>query len=349
MLQGVGSTPNADYAGTIPHQSFMLFQMMFAIITPALISGAYAERVKFSAMALFTVLWATFIYFPMAHMVWGKGGLFNWALPDAAGNVAAVPVLDFAGGSVVHISSGVSALVFALVLGKRHGYPTQAMPPHNLVLTLTGAALLWFGWFGFNAGSALNAGGLASSAFAATHFAAASAALVWAGLEWAIRGKPSALGTASGMVAGLATVTQGAGFVSVPSAMLIGACAGAVCFLACWKLKTALGYDDSLDAFGVHGIGGMLGCLMTGLLASAVVNPLIADTYRVNGQAVSLAGPGQFVNQAICVGFTAALAIVGTYVILRVVDAVVGLRVTTDEEINGLDTTLHGEEAYSTL
>ncbi|MCY3019022.1 MAG: ammonium transporter [Planctomycetota bacterium] len=349
MLQGVGGAPNADYAPTIPHQTFMLFQMMFAIITPALISGAYAERMKFSGMVVFTVLWSTFIYFPLAHMVWGKGGLFNWALPDAAGKTALVPVLDFAGGTVVHISSGVSALVFALVLGRRNGYPSQPMPPHNLVLTLAGAALLWFGWFGFNAGSALSAGSLASSAFAATHFAAATAALAWAGMEWWIRGKPSALGTASGMVAGLATVTQGAGFVSVPAAMLIGAIAGVVCFMACWKLKSALGYDDSLDAFGVHGIGGTTGCLLTGLLASAAINPLIAETYQVDGHAVSLAGPGQFVNQAKCAAFAIVLAVVGTFVILKVLNATVGLRVTKEQETDGLDTTQHGEEAYSTL
>ena len=349
MLNGVGSIPNTDYAPTIPHQTFMLFQMMFAIITPALISGAYAERMKFNAMVVFTLLWSTFIYFPLAHMVWGKGGLFNWALPDASGQPALVPVLDFAGGTVVHISSGVSALVFALVLGKRHGYPAQPMTPHNLVLTLTGAALLWFGWFGFNAGSALSAGGLATSAFAATHFAAATAALVWAGLEWLLKGKPSALGTASGMVAGLATVTQGAGFVSVPSAIVIGAAAGAVCFTACWKLKNALGYDDSLDAFGVHGVGGMLGCLLTGLFASAAINPLIANTYQAGGQAVSLAGPHQIVNQLKCVACAVPFAVVGTYVILKLVNATLGLRVSKQEEIDGLDTVLHGEEAYGAL
>jgi Amt family ammonium transporter len=260
-----------------------------------------------------------------------------------------VPLLDFAGGTVVHISSGISALVVALVLGKRHGYPAQPMTPHNLVFTLAGAALLWFGWFGFNAGSALNCSGLASSAFAATHFAAATAGLVWALLEWRIRGKPSALGTASGMVAGLATVTQGAGFVSIPSAMLIGAIAGTVCFIACWKLKVALGYDDSLDAFGVHGVGGVIGCLLTGLLASAAVNPLIADTYQVNGKAVSLAGPGQFVNQAQCAAFAIALAVVGTFVILKIVNATIGLRATKEQEIEGLDTTQHGEEAYAMM
>jgi Amt family ammonium transporter len=347
MLNGVGGAPNPDYAPTIPHQTFMLFQMMFAIITPALISGAYAERVKFSSMILFTVLWSTFIYFPMAHMVWGKGGLFNWALPDAAGKVAAVPLLDFAGGTVVHITSGLSALVFALVLGRREGYPARPMPPHNLVLTLAGAALLWFGWFGFNAGSALNCGSLASSAFGATHFAAATAALVWAGCEWILRGKPSALGTASGMVAGLATVTQGAGFVSVPSAMLIGALAGGVCFMACWRLKTVLGYDDSLDAFGVHGIGGMMGCLLTGLLASAAINPAIANTYQVGGQLVSLAGPEQVVNQFKVLLVAVALAVGGTWIILRVVNAVCGLRVTLEHEVGGLDISQHGEEAYN--
>jgi Amt family ammonium transporter len=347
LLDGVGGAPNPDYAPTIPHQTFMLFQMMFAVITPALISGAYAERVKFSAMVAFTILWSTVVYFPLAHMVWGKGGLLNWALPAALGSVGRVPVLDFAGGTVVHISSGVSALIFALILGKRRGYPQQPMPPHNLVFTLAGAGLLWFGWFGFNGGSALNAGALATSAVAATHFAAATAGLTWAGMEWLIKGKPSALGTVSGMVAGLATVTQGAGFVSVPSAMLIGMAAGGVCFVSCYKLKNLFGYDDSLDAFGIHGVGGILGALLTGLLASAVVNPAIASTYQQEGHAVSLAGPIQFWNQAQGVLIGAGLAVCATYLILKVVDATIGLRVNDTQEIEGLDTVLHGEEAYN--
>ena len=236
----------------------MLFQMMFAIITPALISGAVAERMKFSAYLLFTVLWATFVYFPLAHMVWGKGGLFNWALGGR------VPVLDFAGGTVVHISSGVSALVCALVLGKRLGYPREPMPPHNVVLSLIGAGLLWVGWFGFNAGSAVSAGKLASSAFAATHFSASAAALSWALCEWLQKGRPSVLGVASGMVAGLATITPASGFVSVPSALLIGLVAGAACYFAVSRLKARFGYDDSLDVFGVHCLGSTVGMLMLG-------------------------------------------------------------------------------------
>ena len=343
MLKGVGGEPNGDYAATIPHQTFMLFQLMFAIITPALISGAYAERIKFSSMVVFTILWATVVYFPLAHMVWGKGGLFNWCLGGK------IPALDFAGGTVVHISAGFSALVCCLMLGKRKGYPQQPMLPHNLVLSVTGAALLWVGWFGFNAGSALSAGTLATSAFAATHFAAAMAALGWAGMEWIQRGKPSALGTISGLVAGLVAVTPASGFVTIPSAMLIGLAAGVVCFLAVTKLKIALGYDDSLDAFGVHGVGGVLGALLTGLLASGDVNPLIKDTFKPNGtDAVSLVGGGgQFINQLMSVGVTIGLTVVATFVILKVVDAVLGLRVTEEAELQGLDVSMHGEEAYA--
>ncbi len=345
MLEGVGAAPNGEYAATIPHQTFMLFQLMFAIITPALISGAYAERMKFSAMVLFTILWATFVYFPMAHMVWGKGGLFNWALP---GEVC-IPALDFAGGTVVHVTSGVSALVCALVLGRRLGYPGQPMPPHNVVLSLVGAALLWVGWFGFNAGSALAAGGLATSAFAATHFASAAAALGWAGSEWLLRGKPSALGAASGMVAGLVAVTPASGFVTVPAALAIGLLAGIVCYLAVSKLKNRFGYDDSLDAFGVHGVGGTLGALLTGVFASAGVNELIAGTYKdASGAAVSLErGAGQFFRQSAAVAVAWVLAGVFTWLILRVVNNLVGLRANEMEETLGLDVALHGERAYN--
>ena len=342
MLNGVDAKPNAAYAATIPHQTFMLFQLMFAIITPALISGAYAERVKFSSMVLFTTLWVTFVYFPLAHMVWGKGGLFNWCLDGS------IPALDFAGGTVVHISSGISALVFALVLGKRKGYPKSPMLPHNLVLSVIGAALLWVGWFGFNAGSALNAGGLATSAFAATHFAAAAAALAWAGMEWIQRGKPSILGTISGLVAGLVAVTPASGFVTVPSALLIGLCAGVVCYLAVTKLKLALGYDDALDAFGIHGVGGTLGALLTGIFANKLVNPAIEATYKVNDVAVSLEGGfPQFINQAKAAAFTIVLAALATLVLLKLIDAVIGLRVSEDEEAQGLDLSQHGEEAYA--
>jgi Amt family ammonium transporter len=342
LLNGVGGAPNGTYAGTIPQQTFMLFQLMFAIITPALISGAYAERIKFSAMVVFTILWATVVYFPLAHMVWGNGGLFNWALGGK------IPALDFAGGTVVHISAGVSVLVCCLVLGKRKGYPQSPMMPHNLVLSVIGAGLLWVGWFGFNAGSALASGSLASSAFAATHFASAAAAMAWAGMEWIQRGKPSALGTISGLVAGLVAITPASGFVTIPNALLIGLAAGVVCYLAVTKLKIVLGYDDSLDAFGVHGVGGTLGALLTGVFASSEVNPLIKDTFKVNGNPVDLSGGGaQFVNQAMAAGITIVLSIVATFVILKVVDAVIGLRASEEDEQQGLDLSMHGEEAYS--
>jgi Amt family ammonium transporter len=342
FLKDVGAAPDADYAGTIPAQTFMLFQMMFAIITPALISGAVAERIKFSAYVMFMLLWVTVVYFPLCHMMWGKGGFFNWALGGK------IPVLDFAGGTVVHISSGVSALVFAVMIGKRSGFPREAMMPHNVVLSLIGTGLLWVGWFGFNAGSALNAGPLATSAFAATHFSAAAAALSWAGMEWLQRGRPSVLGVASGMVAGLATITPASGFVTVPSAFCIGLAAGIVCYTAVTKIKSVFGYDDSLDVFGVHGVGSATGMLMLGFLASADVNPAIATTFKANGVAVSLAGGShQFFNQLIGVVFTVVLAAVGTFVIVKIISATIGLRVTQEEESMGLDLTQHGERAYN--
>jgi len=342
MLRDVGGAPNADYSATVPQESFMLFQMMFAIITPALISGAVAERIKFKAYVLFTVLWVTVVYFPLCHMVWGTGGLFNWQLGGK------IPVLDFAGGTVVHISSGVSALVCALLLGKRAGYPQEPMLPHNVVLSLIGAGLLWVGWFGFNGGSALGAGALATSAFAATHFSAAAAALSWAATEWLHKGRPSVLGAASGMVAGLATVTPASGFVSVPSAFCIGLAAGVVCYFAVTKLKARFAYDDSLDVFGVHAIGSMTGMLMLGFLASAVVNPAIASTFHANGVAVSLAGgTTQLFNQAIAVIFTAVFAGGVSFILLKLVDKLVGLRVHVEDEDAGLDLTQHGERAYT--
>jgi Amt family ammonium transporter len=342
LLKGVGAAANPDYAGTVPQQSFMLFQMMFAIITPALISGAIVERIKFSAYVLFTVLWVTVVYFPLCHMVWGAGGLFNWALGGR------VPVLDFAGGTVVHVSSGVSALVCAMVLGKRMGFPHEPMPPHNVVLSLIGAGLLWVGWYGFNAGSALNAGALASSAFAATHFSAAAAALGWAVTEWLLKGKPSVLGVASGMVAGLATITPASGFVTVPVAFLIGAVGGVVCYFAVTRLKRALRYDDSLDVFGVHAVGSVTGLLLLGLFADTSVNAAISNTFQSNGRVISLAGsPAQLLNQVRGVLFTAALAALATWVILKVVDALVGLRVSVEDEDSGLDLTQHGESAYN--
>jgi Amt family ammonium transporter len=342
FLKGVGAAPDADYAGTIPAQTFMLFQMMFAIITPALISGAIAERIKFSAYVMFMLLWVTLIYFPLCHMVWGKGGFFNWALGGK------IPVLDFAGGTVVHISSGVSALVFAIMIGKRDGFPREQMVPHNVVLSLIGTGLLWVGWFGFNAGSALNAGSLATSAFAATHFSAAAAALSWAALEWKLKGKPSVLGAAAGMVAGLATITPASGFVSIPAAFCIGLVAGGVCYTAVTKIKSVFGYDDSLDVFGVHGVGSIAGMLMLGFLASPEVNPAIANTFHANGIAVSLAGGShQFINQLIGVLFTAVFGAGGTFIIVKIVDAVIGLRVDREDESAGLDLSQHGERAYN--
>jgi Amt family ammonium transporter len=342
FLKGVGAAPNGNYAPTIPHQTFMLFQMMFAIITPALISGAVAERVKFSAYIVFMLLWMTLIYLPLCHMVWGVGGYFNWALGGK------IPVLDFAGGTVVHISSGVSALVFALMLGKRDGFPHEPMVPHNVVLSLIGTGLLWVGWFGFNAGSALNAGGLATSAFAATHFSAAAAALSWTLVEWNLKGKPSVLGAASGMVAGLATITPASGFVSIPAAFGIGLAGGVVCYFAVTKLKGMFRYDDSLDVFGVHCIGSITGMLLLGFLANPEVNPAIATTFMKNGAVVSLAGGmPQFLHQLIAVGFTAALAGIGTFIILKVVNALIGLRVDQEDESVGLDLSQHGERAYN--
>jgi Amt family ammonium transporter len=343
FLKGVGAAPDADYAGTIPAETFMLFQMMFAIITPALISGAIAERVKFKAYVIFMLLWVTLIYFPLCHMVWGKGGLFNWTSDGCK-----IPVMDFAGGTVVHISSGVSALVFALMIGKRDGFPHEPMVPHNVVLSLVGTGLLWVGWFGFNAGSALNAGSLATSAFAATHFSAAAAALSWAAMEWKLKGKPSVLGAAAGMVAGLATITPASGFVSVPAAFCIGLVAGVVCYTAVTKIKSVFGYDDSLDVFGVHGVGSVIGMLMLGFLANAEVNPAIATTFKANGAVASLAGGShQFINQLAGVAFTVVLAAVGTFLIVKVVDAVIGLRVDQEDESAGLDLSQHGERAYN--
>ena len=342
FLKGIGAAPDADYAPTIPAETFMLFQMMFAIITPALISGAVAERVKFKAYVVFMLVWMTVIYLPLCHMVWGKGGYLNWSLGGK------IPVLDFAGGTVVHISSGVSALVFAIVLGKRAGFPREPMVPHNVVLSLIGTGLLWVGWFGFNAGSALNAGTLATSAFAATHFSAAAAALSWAAVEWKLKGRPSVLGAAAGMVAGLATITPASGFVTIPAAFGIGLIAGVACYFAVTKIKSIFQYDDSLDVFGVHGVGSIIGMLMLGFFASAEVNPAIATTFKANGLAVSLAGSShQFFNQLIGVLFTAVLSGVGTFIILKIVDAVIGLRVDQEEESIGLDLSQHGESAYN--
>lgn len=332
FLEGVGAAPNPDYAATIPQQTFMVYQLMFAIITPALISGAFAERMKFSAMLAFTTLWALLVYFPMAHMVWGKGGLLNAFLGGR------VPCFDFAGGTVVHITSGVSALVCALYLGKRRGYPHEPMKPHNLVISFIGACLLWVGWFGFNAGSALEANGLAASAFTATNTAAAAAALGWMFIEWMTRGKPTVLGAASGAVAGLVAITPASGFVAPMPSVIIGVLAGVVCFTAC-NLKSKLGYDDSLDVVGVHGVGGTLGALATGLFASKAINDAGAD-------GLFYGNPKQLWIQIVAVLATYVLAVVGTVIILKIVDAVVGLRVSEEDEVAGLDLSQHSETAY---
>ena len=341
-LQGVGAAPDPDYAATSPAQTFMVFQLMFAIITPGLITGAFAERMKFSAMVAFMVLWSILVYSPMAHMVWGKGGLLNAALGGA------LPTLDFAGGTVVHITSGVSALVCALYLGRRLGYPKEPMPPHSVVLSVIGACLLWVGWFGFNAGSALAAGSLATSAFVATHFGAAAAALGWTGAEWLRSGKPSVLGAISGAVAGLVAITPASGFVSPMPALMIGLVAGIVCYFMVAKIKGMFGYDDSLDAFGVHGAGGTIGALLTGVFASSAINPIFKDA---QGHALAsglLEGNArQVLNQLAGVAIAWVLAIVGTLVILKVVDALIGLRVPDEHEVQGLDLSQHGEEGYN--
>jgi len=329
-LSGVGGEPNPDYAGTIPHQCFMIYQCMFAVITPALITGAFAERMKFSAFLLFSLLWATLIYDPVAHWVWGKGG---WM-----GTNGGMGALDFAGGTVVHITSGISALAAALLMGKRVGYPREPMPPHNLPFSVVGAAMLWVGWFGFNAGSALASGALATSAFVATNTGAAAATLSWMYAEWVTRGKPTVLGAASGAVAGLVAITPASGFVGPVSSIIIGGIAGVVCFSAC-NLKVRLGYDDSLDVVGVHCVGGTTGALLTGLFASKLVNPAGAD-------GLFFGNPAQLGIQFVAVAVTLVYSFVGAFIILKVVDALVGLRVAEEDEVAGLDLSQHGETAY---
>ncbi len=342
FLRGVGLQPDADYAATIPAQTYMIYQLMFAIITPALITGAFAERMKFSAMLLFLTLWSLLVYDPMAHMVWGKGGILNASLGGR------FPTLDFAGGTVVHVTSGVSALVCALYLGKRLGYPKSAMPPHSVVLSFIGACMLWVGWFGFNAGSALAAGTLATSAFVATHFGAAAAALAWSAAEWLHNGKASALGAISGAVAGLVAITPAAGFVGPIQALIIGAIAGVFCFWMVTKVKARFGYDDSLDAFGVHGAGGTIGALLTGVFASSAINPIFKDARGKTLASGLLEGNyRQLFNQFVGVAIAWALSIVGTLIILFIVDKLVGLRVSEDHESQGLDLSQHGEEGYN--
>ena len=326
-LNGVGIVPNPHYGPTIPALAFMIFQCMFAIITPALISGAFAERMKFSAFLVFTVSWAILVYNPLCHWVWGVGGWIN-----------GMGALDFAGGTVVHISSGVSALAAALVIGKRLGYGTTAYRPHNLPMTITGAALLWFGWFGFNAGSALACSSLAVSAFVATHIASAVAALSWVFLEWTHRGKPTTLGAASGAVAGLVAITPGSGFVSPMSAVLIGAVGGALCYEGV-LLKTRLGYDDSLDVVGIHGLGGIWGAVSTGLFASREINAAGA-----NG--LFFGNPSQLGIQFVAVLVTIVYVFALSYVLLKIIDKLIGLRVAKEDEISGLDLSQHDETAY---
>jgi Amt family ammonium transporter len=336
FLRGVTLTPNTDYATTIPEQTYMIYQLMFAIITPALITGAFAERMKFSSMAVFLSLWSLVIYCPMAHMVWGVGGLFN-----SAGNH--IPSFDFAGGTVVHITSGVSALICALYLGKRIGYPQTAMPPHSMVLSFVGACLLWVGWFGFNAGSAVAASPLATSAFVNTHFATAAAALGWTIFEWFHNGKPTALGAISGAVAGLVAITPASGFVQPMSSLAIGLAAGFFCSFMVFQVKSRFGYDDSLDAFGVHGAGGTLGALLTGVFATWVINPVYGagkPTGWIDGNW------GQMLHQLAAVGMAWGISIVGTLILLFVVDKIMGLRVTPEQEAAGLDLSQHGEEGY---
>jgi ammonium transporter, Amt family len=341
LLHGVGTAPNEAYAATIPQQTFMIYQLMFAVITPALITGAFAERMKFSAMLAFTILWTSVVYFPLAHMVWGKGGFLNAALGGA------VPALDFAGGTVVHISSGFSALVCALVVGRRVGYGSESTEPHSLVLSFIGACMLWVGWFGFNAGSALSAGGLATSAFVATHFAAAAATLGWTAAEWVRTGKPTVLGAISGAVAGLVGITPASGFVTPMSGLAIGFVTGLGCFLAVTELKKRLGYDDSLDVFGVHGTGGTIGALLTGVFATSAVNPIFKDAAGAALPVGLLEGNGaQMLNQLIGVGLTIGIACAASLVILKLVDFFIGLRVSEEEERRGLDGSLHGERGY---
>jgi Amt family ammonium transporter len=327
-LNGVGLEPNADYAATVPHQAFMIFQMMFAVITPALITGAFAERIKFSSFIVFTLVWATFIYDPLAHWVWAVGG---W--------VRNLGALDFAGGTVVHISSGFSALACAIVLKKRLGYGKENMSPHNLPMTVLGASMLWFGWFGFNAGSAVASGALATSAFVVTNTATAAAALAWMIVEWVYRGKPTVLGAASGAVAGLVAITPASGFVGPMASIVIGIGAGIFCYLAVlWKSK--LGYDDALDVVGIHGVGGVWGALATGLFASKAINAAGAD-------GLFYGNPAQLGIQALAVLISVVFAFAGTFLILKIVDGVMGLRVSNEEERMGLDLSQHEERAYS--
>jgi Amt family ammonium transporter len=327
-LNGVGIEPNPDYAPTVPHAAFMIYQAMFAVITPALISGAFAERMKFSAYLVFILIWSTIVYDPVAHWVWGAGG---W--------LKKMGTLDFAGGIVVHLISGISALAAALIIGKRKGYLQEAIYPHNLPMTVLGAGLLWFGWFGFNAGSALSAGTLSTMAFVATHISAGAATLIWVIIEWLHRGKPTMFGAATGSIAGLATITPASGFVSPMSALIIGLAAGGVCYAAL-NIKGRLGYDDSLDAFGVHGVGGFLGTFATGLFAQTLINPS-------GSNGLFFGNHQMFVSQMTAIAVTAVYSFVVSFILLKIIDKVIGLRVDEESEVNGLDISQHGESGYS--
>jgi Amt family ammonium transporter len=328
-LRGVGLDPSDIYATTVPHQAFMIFQGMFAVLTPALISGAFAERMKFSAFIFFILLWCTFVYDPIAHWVWAERG---WL-----GNLGA---LDFAGGTVVHISSGISALAAALVVGKRKGYGAESMLPHHLPMTVLGGALLWFGWFGFNAGSALTAGRLSTNAFVVTHLASSAAALSWMFVEWINKGKPTVLGLMSGAIAGLVAITPGSGFVDAMSAIIIGGLAGAICFYFSVHVKTILGYDDSLDVVGIHGVGGMWGALATGLFASTMINPS-------GNNGLFYGNPQLLLVQGLAVLVTSIYSFGATFIILKIVKGIIGLRITDTDQEKGLDETQHNESGYA--
>jgi Amt family ammonium transporter len=336
FLRGVDSKPNTNYAYWVSHNVFAMYQMMFAIITPGLIIGAIAERMKFAAVMLFVLLWMFLVYFPLAHMVWGINGFMNGVWNAGA----TIKAIDFAGGTVVHMSSGWSALVLALVLGKRLGYPTQPMPPHSMVLCMVGTGMLWVGWYGFNAGSAVAADGVAANAFMTTTIGAAVASFVWALAEYVLRGKPSVLGFCSGAVAGLVVVTPATGFINTGGAVVIGILAGIIPFLAVTKLKGIVGYDDALDTFGVHAVGGTLGALLTGFLATADVNANLATNLK------DVVGKSLWLHQLAAMALTIVISVVMTFVIAKVVGAVVGLRASEDVETIGLDLSEHGEEGY---
>ncbi|HVM50012.1 MAG TPA: ammonium transporter [Candidatus Acidoferrum sp.] len=355
FLNGVDSMPNPDYSQWVSHNVYSMYQLMFAIITPALIIGAIAERMKYAAVLLFVAGWMVIVYFPLAHMVWGVDGMMN-----GAGNPKAlIPAIDFAGGTVVHMSSGWSALILCLILGKRIGFGREPMPPHSMVLCMVGTGMLWVGWYGFNAGSAVGADIIAANAFTTTTLATAVASFTWAMAEYSFRGTPSILGFCSGAVAGLVVITPACGFVTTTGAVIIGIVAGLIPFLACWKLKSAAGYDDALDTFGVHAVGGTLGALLTGFLASTKANPNLVDNLKdvggkldlanaatQNGLAKAVTDGTQWITQLKAIGVTLGLAVVGTVVIAYIVRAIVGLRVSSEVEVSGLDLAEHGEEGY---